>query len=197
MGTYGYSNNSISNKKLLLPMQDETTRKMPTRFDSSHTRQNFFDSTRRAMNESRHLQQKSVLTYPFLIIRCEIDGTVESSSPFNVGGVIMGMGNDDGLDAAFRFDLEYLFEQSTWSRETDRKGADECNGNVIEKGDQIPENVAAFCFQKETSLADCKLPHDFSQSISRIIIDYVRQTFGSVQMDQTRGSFASSFHTFL
>ena len=38
-------------------------------------------------------------------------------------------------------------------------GADEFDGGIIEKGDEIPEYIPRFCLEEEAPLPDCKLPH--------------------------------------
>ena len=74
---------------------------MPAGFDSGHARHDLLSGTCRAINQPQRLRRRRLLAEPFLVVGGHIDRAVESLGPGRVRGVVMGMGDHDGFQAAF------------------------------------------------------------------------------------------------
>lgn len=105
--TYGNRHDCVSDEELILPVQDQTAREMPTRFDGRDSGENglrgLFDQF-----DGRRVGRFSA--HPFLVISSHVHGTAESVCPFDVGGVEMRVGYHNRIQAAQPFDLGEVSE---------------------------------------------------------------------------------------
>lgn len=130
----GHRDDGVSDEELGVPVQDEGAGEMAAGLDGGDAVEDRGRGAGGTLDEGECLRGGRGAAKPGLVVGGDVDGAGEGGAPGGVGGVVVGVGDDDCFEPA--------------------EGVDEVRGGWVEQGDAVPEDVAVGGLQQDGPLAD-------------------------------------------